>query len=246
MNDVTIYHYGDRDIQGVVTAAGVALSDEQIGLALGYAEPRKSIGRLVSRNADELKDLSTVVSLTLVESGREVQRSVRVWGEQGVMAITFLAKTDTAVAFRKWARETLYVAQSAALVRNPINEVDRMAGLMNQMLPALAGNITEVRERLAAVEERQKEIDPQAIEARMAYLEECKTLLVFGTKDKPQAISFPVYWRALKALIDINSFTNRAALTVPMMDRCIAYAQEWCRSRGIEPPAAKFQQEKAA
>lgn len=124
-----------------------------------------------------------------------------------------------------------------------MTEVDRLAGMVGQMLPALTGRIVEVTtrqevldERLAVVEEKQRATDPLAIERRMRYLDTCKNLLVFGTKGKPQAITFRIYWSELKALIGINSFQNRAALTVPMMDRCVAYAREWCDTRGVTPP----------
>ena len=100
-----------------------------------------------------------------------------------------------------------------------------MAGLVNQFLPAIAGRMN--------VEERQRITDPRAIEARMRFLENCKNLLVFGTKGKPQAVTFRGYWSTLKDLIGINSFQNRAALTVPMMDKCVEYAKAWCETRAV-------------
>lgn len=120
--------------------------------------------------------------------------------------------------------------------RDPLSDIDRL-------IPAIASGMGEIRtvveaqsNRLAIVEERQKAIDPQEIERRMRYLAQCKESLVNATKGKPQAVTHPGYWRELKGLIGINSFQNRAALTVQMMDRCVAHAQEWLDTRGVKAP----------
>lgn len=133
---------------------------------------------------------------------------------------------------------------SVPAVREPLTEIDKLAATIGQSLvPRIERRLAEVDERqeaiagrVAQVEERQRVTDPRAIEVRMHFLDEAKTLLVFGTKGKPQAITFAEFWRTLKKLIGINSFTNRAALTVPDMDRCVAYAIEWCETRGVKPP----------
>jgi prophage antirepressor-like protein len=250
VNEIMIFNFGDARIEGVNTSDGIALSDEQIGIALGYSDPAKDVARLVSRNSVELDGLSTCVKMTQVEGGREVERSVRIWSERGVMAITFLAKTAKAIVFRMWARETLYlVRKSKSYVppRDPLNAVDQLAsamqGIMTQFMPALSSKVIEVEnaqvaigDRLDAVEVKQRLTDPRVIETHMFALHQIKRLLVAGTKDSAQPVTQQAFWRSLKDHLKIGSFQNRAALDVLMMDKAIAFAGSWCFSRGIKPP----------
>ncbi|MBF0481288.1 MAG: hypothetical protein HQK81_06230 [Desulfovibrionaceae bacterium] len=81
---------------------------EEVGKQLGYADPRNAIGHLYQRNVVEVQDHTTVVKLTTVD-GKD--REVRVFTEEGVYILSFLAQTDKAAAFRrsvaaflKWAR----------------------------------------------------------------------------------------------------------------------------------------------
>lgn len=240
MNEVVLYQFGDLPIEAIKTADGVALSDEQIGMALGYENPGRSIANLVKRNTAELAGLATFTELVRVEGDRHVTRQMRVWGEEGVMAITFLAKTEKAIAFRRWARETLYAIRH----RDPITEVDRVAAIMSQVIPALGGKVLEIsatvarqEERLSAVEEVQRITDPREIESRMFTLHRLKKILVEGTKDRPDPVSYPGFWSALKERLHIASFQNRALLTVPMLDEAIQYATNWCFGRGVDMPS---------
>jgi prophage antirepressor-like protein len=105
LNQVVIYEYGGQEIEGVETDEGIAMSDEQIGTALGYTDPARAMARLVSRNAAELDGLSTQVNLVSTD-GKTYNK--RVWAERGVIRITFLAKTAKAADFRKWATEVIY------------------------------------------------------------------------------------------------------------------------------------------
>jgi hypothetical protein len=148
----------------------------------------------------------------------------------------------------------LWEAERAAPVA-ATSEVDKLAATLNGYLPQLAGQVRQVEvrqeviaERVTAVEERVKATDPRAIERRMAYLEKIKGQLVAATKGQPQPVAHPAYWRELKAIIGINSFTNRAALTVEDMDKCVAYARLWCQTRGVTPlpiPFGEAEQDKA-
>ncbi len=75
------------------------MTSEQIGLALGYAEPRKSILKLYERNREELEPYRAVVRLTTPSGTQEVT----CWKREAVYAFGFLARTDRARAFRAWA-----------------------------------------------------------------------------------------------------------------------------------------------
>jgi prophage antirepressor-like protein len=49
---------------------------EQIGKALGYADPDKAIANIHDRNRDRLDKFSTILSLRKVEGNREVSRQI--------------------------------------------------------------------------------------------------------------------------------------------------------------------------
>ena len=88
--------------------------DEQIGIARGYADPAKAIQNIAARDRsgnNELEGLATTLKLRAVEGSREVTRSIRAWGKEGIIAITFLAATPKAAEFRAWARRFLIAAE---------------------------------------------------------------------------------------------------------------------------------------
>ena len=160
VNELVTYTFGDQEIEAVDMGDGIALSDEQIGEALGYSDdPGKAIRKLVERNAEELDGLSTSVKLTRVEGGRTVTRSIRVWGEKGVMAISFLAATDRAVEFRKWARETLYAVRHGQTL--PVGQ-PRLLTVGQRMR-----EVDTVNRHALAIAKRQGLKDEQAILAAM-------------------------------------------------------------------------------
>lgn len=63
------------------------MTREQIGTALNYEQPNKTIAKIHERNADRLDPLSTVVNLSNVEGDRYVTRDTRVYTLRGVMEI---------------------------------------------------------------------------------------------------------------------------------------------------------------
>lgn len=80
------------------------MTAEQLGNCLGYSHPRENINKIVQRNP-YLKegDFSCEVKMTS-ESGA---KNTRIFNEDGIYEITFLAKTDKAREFRNWVRELL-------------------------------------------------------------------------------------------------------------------------------------------
>lgn len=75
------------------------MTREQIGAALEYNEPRKSIQKIHERNADRLNPLSSVVNLTTVEGSREVTRDVIVYTLRGAMEICRFSRQPKADKF---------------------------------------------------------------------------------------------------------------------------------------------------
>jgi len=73
------------------------LTAEQIGTALGYSEPRKSIVNLFNKNREELAPYQSVISL-MTEAG---WRETTIFNTDGAMLISMMACTPRASAFRR-------------------------------------------------------------------------------------------------------------------------------------------------
>lgn len=81
-NGVTLNCYVDQQDSNDFWA-----TREQIGQALGYAEPMKAIAKIHERNKDRLGKFSTIVKLTTVEGSRTVTREVTVYSFKGLLEI---------------------------------------------------------------------------------------------------------------------------------------------------------------
>lgn len=91
------------------------MTREQIGAALEYNEPRKSIQKIHERNADRLNPLSSVVNLTTVEGSREVTRDVIVYTLRGAMEICRFSRQPKADKFMDFVwdvMESLYAGRN--------------------------------------------------------------------------------------------------------------------------------------
>lgn len=109
MNElITLDFHGQAVAAYLIDGHQHALTDEQVGMLLGYADPASGIRHLVDRDEHgELDGLATRVKLGRVEGGREVTREIRIWGREGVIALAMLSGTETGAKVRKWARQAL-------------------------------------------------------------------------------------------------------------------------------------------
>lgn len=237
MTALTVFNFQDFEVRTVAIDGEPWFVAKDVCDVLGLTNISESIKRLSERefSSTEVTDASgRLQQMTIVR-------------ESGLYKLILKSRKAAAIAFQDWLTEevlpSIRKTGSYSVQREPLTELDRMAGMMNQFLPALAGSITEIRavvqqqtERLEAVEERQKEIDPQAIDAYRVELHAIKDALVAATKGKPQQVTFDGYWRELKRHCGVGSFalTNQAALTVPLMEKAHAYALSWCEARGVK------------
>lgn len=83
----------------------------QIGLALGYAEPGKKIHELYTRHADEFSDsMTSIVRLPDLDpqTGDAGQmREVRIFSLRGAHLLAMFARTKAAKEFRRWVLDIL-------------------------------------------------------------------------------------------------------------------------------------------
>lgn len=101
----------------------ILMTSEQLGRALGYSDPARGISKLVSRN-DYLKNMefSSLVSMT-TEAGI---RETRVFTEDGIYEVTFLANTEKAKQFRAWVRKILKSLRKGETVLIPKIELKKL------------------------------------------------------------------------------------------------------------------------
>ncbi|MEI5909427.1 phage antirepressor KilAC domain-containing protein [Bacillus spongiae] len=83
----------------------VFMTAEQIGNALGYATPRESINKLVSRNED-LREIEFSAEVKMTSTDGKAYNT-RVFTEDGIYEVTMLSKTKKAKEFRRWIRGIL-------------------------------------------------------------------------------------------------------------------------------------------
>ena len=145
------------------------MTREQIGQALEYNEPRKSIQKIHERNADRLNPLSSVVNLTTVEGGREVTRDVIVYTLRGAMEICRFSRQPKADKFMDFVWD---VMESLYAGRNVLATPDQQTALapqtmqtlmdsflksqttMAQYINSTSSNMTKLTETIAALANR--------------------------------------------------------------------------------------------
>ena len=82
----------------------VFMTSEQLGMVLGYVNPKKGISNLVGRN-EYLKEAEFSSFLAVrTEAG---DRETRVFTEDGIYEVALLAGTEKAKEFRSWVRRIL-------------------------------------------------------------------------------------------------------------------------------------------
>lgn len=81
------------------------MTTEQLGACLGYTQPKPAISKILHRNPYlNNMEFSGVTNLTTPEGGAQ---NTRLFTEDGIYEVTFLAKTEKAREFRTWVRSLL-------------------------------------------------------------------------------------------------------------------------------------------
>ncbi|MDT8901128.1 Bro-N domain-containing protein [Anaeroselena agilis] len=82
----------------------ICMTSEQLGQALGYADPQKAISNLANRNMYlNAPEFSGFLNLR-TPGGMQL---TRVFTEDGIYEVAMLARTDQANAFRAWVRSVI-------------------------------------------------------------------------------------------------------------------------------------------
>ena len=172
----------------------IFMTSEQLGQALGYSQPRKSISNLVTRNtylSDE--DFSGVIKM-MTPSG--VQET-RIFTEDGIYEVTFLASTPKAKEFRSWVRKILKGLRTGKLEIKPkAAELNAEAKLIRARTYA-AKTIFQTAKDLQGVLPRED----------LVKLAEAGRVLITGEKSNKIKMmapddSFTFFWQGVMQVVD--------------------------------------------
>lgn len=86
----------------------ILMTREQIGKALGYSNPQKSIDKIHQRNKERLDKFSSTVKLGVeLKDGRKQERELVLYNRRGVYEICRFSKQPKANAFYDWVYDLL-------------------------------------------------------------------------------------------------------------------------------------------
>lgn len=127
------------------------MTANQLGECLGYANPRESINKLVSRNEYlRAEEFSSEVVLTS-EAG---ERQTRVFTEDGIYEVTMLSRASMAKIFRSWVRKVLKSLRVGVATQHMTQAeiIAKQANLlvdMEQRINSVAESTEKVNDRLS-------------------------------------------------------------------------------------------------
>lgn len=146
------------------------MTREQIGTALEYTDPRKTIGKIHERNKDRLDPLSTVVKMSTVEGKRTVMREVVCYNLRGVMEICRYSTQPKANAFIDFCWDVMVAlmqGETVSLNRRQVSDAEsrRQARfeIMTQGIEELRQSQNQLCSQMAEMEEKRRQ-DREALE----------------------------------------------------------------------------------
>jgi len=118
----------------------IFMTSEQLGMVLGYSNPRKGINTLVTRNP-YLRKIEFSSGITMKSEAGD--RETRVFNEDGIYEVALLAGTEKAKEFRSWVRRILKGLRKGELelLRKQIEE-DRPKVLLYEQIMSSKTNKT--------------------------------------------------------------------------------------------------------
>ena len=139
----------------------IVMTSEQLGMALGYSEPRKSISNLINRNEYLMtKEFSGVIKM-MTPSGTQ---ETRIFNEDGIYEVTMLAKTEKAKEFRSWVRTILKKLRSGENIIIQPKNPDAKLLIQQQRAEAMLLNAKTRQAKLILDMQKNKTLSPVAVE----------------------------------------------------------------------------------
>ena len=241
---LSVFNFNGHNVRTVLVDGVPYWGGPDVCAILGYANVTDAIKRHCRPGGVAKHDL--IDSL-----GRP--QSTTIINEGNVCRLIAKSNMPNADAFESWIfDEVVPTIFKTGAYRHPDSQPAVALDPTGQLMAMIAQNLTALTSktgqidatieeqgiRIAAVEERQRVTDPREIETRMFELHRIKRDLVEGTKGSAQPVTHPAYWRSLKEHCRIGSFQHRGALDVPLLERAITFARNWCFERGLRPPTS--------
>ncbi|MFP4498905.1 MAG: Bro-N domain-containing protein [Vulcanimicrobiota bacterium] len=103
METAIVKHFQDKPVEFLEKDGEKWLTAEQVGMALGYSEPRKSIVNIINRRQDEFEDLIAVIKLMTPGGNQETT----ILSRDAVNLVCMFSKKPVAKVFRRWVLQIL-------------------------------------------------------------------------------------------------------------------------------------------
>lgn len=109
------------------------ITREQIGTALGYSHPNKSIDNMHSRHKERLDKFSTTIKLRVVEGERYVERERILYSRKGIMEICRWSNKPLADKFMDWCWGVIdnLISNQGSMISS--NQVTVLTSLINDI-----------------------------------------------------------------------------------------------------------------
>jgi prophage antirepressor-like protein len=128
MNDLKLVKsesFGDVTCDFYQGDDAICMTSEQLGQALGYAEPQKAISKIVERNQYlNAPEFSGFVKMTTPRG----EQLTRVFTEDGIYEVAMLSRTEPANSFRAWVRTVIKtIRKTGAYVAPQMSQIEILA-----------------------------------------------------------------------------------------------------------------------
>ena len=117
--DIVIKHFEGKPIPFRVEHGQLCLTMREIGQALGYEHPEKSVSKLYSEHKDEFDNDCTEIAVSAIP-GESRQIRERVFFLEGLYQICFHSEKPLAKKFRKWCRKLARQVQTEGYYIDPL------------------------------------------------------------------------------------------------------------------------------
>lgn len=204
----------------------IFMTSEQLGQALGYLNPRNSISNLVRRHTYlKSREFTGVINL-VTPSGTQ---QTRVFTEDGIYEVTFLANTERALQFRSWVRKILKELRKQSM-NGSTHETEILPHLqqeLHQIQEAIQESDIKVNHLTEQVNQQMtidygKQMKIQfVIRKRVIQLLGGKTTLAYS---KLRAKYFAAIYRDIKKRMGVSSYRD---IRIKDYEAALTFIENW-------------------
>jgi prophage antirepressor-like protein len=214
---------------------------KDIADALGYGNSAAAVSKILIRNIDEFQGCQGVTKL--VTPGGE--QEVTILNEFGMYSFCMLAKTDTAVEFRKFVRQLVVEWRKSVtgegvtslvtpeLPAAPPMEFEDILIATLQQLKVLRKSHDALYEYVNGMEQRQRKVQPLLPGEKAAIRKTVSERMKWLTKNAYSA-TFPKLYSALNRRFEVSSYKE---IPSERLDEALSYVKAW------RPPGTPLQEQ---